>query len=375
MTIAFSWNGLPQYAARLLRAAIERLDEDCAVIGSKPLVPVEGMQEALGHPIRWVDAEKPVSWRALGLEVPRLYFQSGWAYPAFSALGAEVKRRGGQVIGMSDTNWRGDFRQLVLGAAAFRLKYRRQFDAMLVPGRQGERLMRWFGLPADRIRCGMYGADPAIFKPGPDLSSRPPAFLYAGQFVARKDVLGLAQAFLGFAEHHPEWHLHLVGGGAQLDLIPRHPRIHVEDFVQPEALAERFRAARFFVLPSLMEAWGLVVHEAALSGCGLVLSDRIGSADDLCTPLNGVRFRAGDTESSMHALAEAADFGADRLRAAQAESLKLAMQFGPDRFAREVAKLVRDLAPGCHTITAPVKRREQQDVTVNSTEKNSCSTS
>ena len=45
--IAFSWNGLPQYAARLIGKAAQRLGEDCAVIGSRPDVPVEGMEKVL----------------------------------------------------------------------------------------------------------------------------------------------------------------------------------------------------------------------------------------------------------------------------------------------------------------------------------------
>jgi glycosyltransferase involved in cell wall biosynthesis len=350
--IAFSWNGLPQYAARLLRGALESLDENCAVIGSKPSVPVEGMEKALQHPVHWVDADKPVSWRELGLEVPRLYFQSGWAYPAFTALGAEVKGQGGRVIGMSDANWRGDFRQLVLGAAAFRLNYRRHFDAMLVPGEEGRRLMRWFGLPDSRIRCGMYGADPAIFGGGPPLADRPKTFLYVGQFIARKDVLGLSAAFLQFAESHPDWRLHLIGGGAQRDLIPRHPRILVEEFVQPEELAQRFHAARFFVLPSLMEAWGLVVHEAALCGCALLLSGRIGSAGDLCTGVNGLRFRAGDPGELARTLAAAAACDATWLAAAETESRRLAARFGPERFASEAVRLVSDFSNGALRRTA-----------------------
>src|SRR5262249_8002860 len=252
--------------------------EDCVVIGSRPSVPVKGKERALGQPIHWVDADKSHTWSSLGLDVPRIYFQSGWAYPAFSALGAEVKRAGGLVFGMSDANWRGDFRQMVPGPIAFRLRHRHRFDAMLVPGRQGLRLMRWFGLPPDRIRCGMLGADPGLFGAGKPLAERPPTFLFVGRFIALKGVLDLAEAFQRIADRHPAWRLSIIGGGEQRNLIPRHERILVEDFVQPEQLADRFRQTRFLILPSRSEAWGLVVHEAALSGCGLVLSDRIGSA-------------------------------------------------------------------------------------------------
>ena len=78
---------------------------------------------------------------------------------------------------------------------------------------------------------------------------RPKTFLFVGQFIARKDVLGLADAFLEFAKDHTDWCLDLVGGGEQQDSIPFDPRTRVEAFVQPEELAQRFHTARFFVLP------------------------------------------------------------------------------------------------------------------------------
>lgn len=304
------------------------------------MVPVEGMESALRHKIHWVDANRRTTWRALGLDVPEIYFQSGWRYPALSSLGHQVRRNGGHVIGISDANWRGDWRQM-LGYLAFRLHYGRQFDAMLVPGRQGQRLMQWFGMPAEVVRQGMLGADPTLFGGGPALAERSRTFLFVGRFVATKDVLGLARAFISIAERHPNWKLSLIGGGEQIDQIPIHPRITIENFVQPEHLADRFRAARFLVLPSLREPWGVVVHEGALSGCGLVLSDRIGSADDLATMENSVRFRAGDVADLARALDTAAHFDAAQLAAAESASRRLAQQFGPERFASETAQLVK----------------------------------
>ncbi|MEQ1697200.1 MAG: glycosyltransferase family 4 protein [Hyphomicrobiaceae bacterium] len=338
--VAISWNGLPQYAAREIRVAIDRIGRDCIVVGSKPAVPVEGMERVLGCPVHWVAADKPVTWASLGHAVPGIFVQSGWSYPAFSALGAEVKAKGGRVIGLSDANWRGNFRQVVLGPVAFRVRHKSYFDAMIVPGAQGARLMAWFGMPKAKVHTGMYGADPSLFRGGPPLAERPKTFLFVGQFIARKDVLGLARAFVRFSASHPEWSLRICGGGAQKALIPAHPKITVEDFVQPEQLAQRFFEARFFVLPSLVEAWGLVVHEAASAGCGLVLSDAIGSADDLSTTANAVRFKAGNEDDLLRALHDAAAFDSARLAAAEAVSRGLAADFGPERFGREVAGLV-----------------------------------
>jgi glycosyltransferase involved in cell wall biosynthesis len=345
--IALSWHGLQQFSARLFRGALDQLEQlslEAAVIGTSPDVPVKGMEQVLKRKIHWIEASKPARWSDLGLGVPKFFVQSGWSYPALTSLGHEVKRTGGRVIGLSDANWRGDLRQLVVGPIAFRLAKRRHFDAMLVAGCRGARLMRWFGMPPDRVRVGMLGGDPSLFASDDDISLRPKRFLFVGRFVAIKNLHRLSRAFLRFAERHPDWTLHLCGGGVQRQEIPQASRIVIEDFVQPQDLPHRYRQARFFVLPCVREAWGVAVHEAALSGCGLLLSDRVGSADDLCTAANGLRFRAYSESDLEGALEAAARFDAARLRLAGAESRRLAAQFGPARFGREVANLIQSFS-------------------------------
>ena len=338
--VAFSWRGLPFYAACQLSRAITLLGEPCDVVGTPPLVPVEGMEEALDSNICWIDHSIPTSWSEIGLEIPKLFFQSGWGYPAFNSLGSEVSRHGGQVVGMSDANWRGDFRQIVLGALAFRTRLRSKFNAILVPGYQGRRLMRHYGFDDNDIYEGMLGANPDVFVGGLPLSARRKEFLYVGQFIERKNILRLARVFIRFVEQRPGWQLRLCGSGDLRDQIPKHPNIIVQDFLQAEELGVHYRNAQFFVLPSHKEAWGLVVHEAALSGCALLLSDKIGSADDLAGANNALSFVATDDESLLGALHQAAAMDERQLKAADDESRIMARNFGPERFAREVASIV-----------------------------------
>jgi glycosyltransferase involved in cell wall biosynthesis len=344
--VAFSWNGLPQYAARLLREAIGRLPNGASVVGSPPDVPVLGMEDALGQPVHWVDSSKPCSWADLGLETPDIFIQSGWKYPAFNALGREVKARGGYVIGLSDANWRGDFRQIILGPVAFRLFYRRYFDAMIVAGVQGARLMEYFGMAPGRVRDGMLGADPKLFQMGPRLTDRPKEILFVGQFIERKNILGLVRAFTKFERTSPGWSLTLCGSGPQRSDIPDHPAITIKDFVQPEDLSEIFSRARFFILPSLSEAWGLVVHEAASCGCALMLSDKIGSIDDLTHPENAIIFKAGDDDEIFHALIEASSKNSTWLDRVYEKSIYMSSKFGPKYFADQVVDLI-DLNENC----------------------------
>ena len=343
MSIAFSWQGLPQYAARQLRPAIAQLGQPCAVIGTRPAVPIQGMEEALGQPIHWVEGAQVVRWADLGLAVPKVFFQAGWSCPAFNTLGDEVRAAGGKVCLLMDNDWRGDLRQW-FGGLWFRFARKRKFAAVLVPGASGRRLARWYGFPEAAIFEGLYGADPAVFFDGPPLAARPKRILFVGQYIERKDCLGLAAAFVSVADQLPEWELHLYGSGPLQDKIPGHPRIRVHGFVQPTELGGLYRSARIFALPSFSEAWGLVVHEAALSGCQLLLSAAIGSRHDFADQKNAMEFPVGDRAALARGLLQLASAGDDALVRAQAESRVLAATHGPAVFADRVATIVRKLS-------------------------------
>lgn len=338
-SIAFSWNGLPQYAARQLATAIAAIGQECPVVGSRAQVPIQGVEAALGQPVHWVDTDKPVSWAELGLPVPKIYFQSGWAYPAFNSLGEEVRTAGGKVCLLMDNNWRGNFRQ-ILGAPWFRLIQRNKFDAILVPGRAGRRLARWYGLPDSAIFEGMYGADPRLFFNGPPLDERPKRIIFVGQYIERKGCVPLARAFASVAHLLPDWELCMYGSGPLQSAIPPHPQIRVHGFVQPEQLGALYRGARIFALPSRSEAWGLVVHEAALSGCQLLLSKEIGAAPDFATEVNAALFGKDDLAGMSRAMLELAGLDSQGLEKAQAASVAAAASHGPDRFAKSVRAIL-----------------------------------
>ena len=134
-------------------------------------------------------------------------------------------------------------------------------------------------------------------------------------------------------------------GGPLKGHLPAHPRIRVHGFVQPEALGALYRSARIFALPSRREAWGLVVHEAALSGCQLLLSDAIGARWDFASPdLNAVVVPVGDRTALAAALLHLTGDDAAALERAQAASLRRARTHGPAVFADRVSAIVRKLS-------------------------------
>lgn len=343
--IAFLWRHLPDYAARLIRAAIAR-GHQVDVIATRPYVPIEGMERSLGQRVHWIRDTTDTTFEALGLGVPDVVFQGGYHVPAFNRLADVARAAGAGVVLMADNSARPALRQRVVDPLRHRLLFVPRFDGIFVPGLSGRRFARAMGYDPARTVTGFYGADPAVFGDGGPLEARPRQLLFVGQFIARKNVLGLAEAFVRVAERHPGWSLVLCGSGPQQDAIPAHPQIAVRGFLQPDALSDMLRRSRALVLPSLCDHWGLAVHEAALSGCALALSDGIGAADDFACPANAVRFAAGDGDALAGALDEMMGWDEAGWQVARAVSLAVARRFGPERFADGVERLVAVAAAG-----------------------------
>lgn len=314
--ICFAWDGFPQYAARCVGAFVRTSDESVVVVATRPAVPIMGMEGLCNCPIHWISPDGPFNLSTLQLSNRSTLFVSGWFVPTFNRLAADVRAKGGRVIAMLDNNY--DVHGMkawcreALRALRFRILHRRQFDGYFVPGKSARRLLRFWGVPDDRIVEGIYAADGSLFTKGPALKDRPKKIIYVGQLCERKNVRRLVEAFLRVqveCEGEQRWELHLYGSGplkeeiAQTLKDSKTQTIHLHDFLQPEELAEKYRESRIFVLPSVEEHWGLVVHEAALSGCVLLLSNRVGAADDLLEEgVNGLTFDPFDVNDMAETL-------------------------------------------------------------------------
>ena len=340
-SIAVTWVGMPDYTARCIRTLIDEFDGRVEVVATRPNVPIEGMERSLGQPVHWIDGQRRgLSWSDLGLERPDFMLLGGYYLPSFRSLAEEVRKAGGKVVLGTDNNWQGTLKHRFVDPLRHRLLLRHRFDGVMTTGQSGMRYSRAMGYRADRIVPGLYGADPVLFNGGPPLAARPKSFLFVGQLIERKNVLGTALAVSRLAGDHPGWALQICGSGPLRDVLPQHPAIHILDFVQPPQLAELMRGARCLVLPSLEEHWGVVVDEAALSGCALALSRAVGAADDFARDDNAVLFPPGDDIAIERALRQMIAWDDVRWEKAEATSRALGAEFGPHRFSRELRRLV-----------------------------------
>lgn len=343
--ICFAWVGLTKYAARAIGAFVRSTDERVVVLATHSRMPYKNVEECAGCEVRWVTPRVQIDiLKELG-ECPRVMFSSAWWAPEFSDSWSVVREHGGKVVGMIDNNFVPGLRTFINGLR-FRFKYSRYFDGFLVPGNSGVRLLRSYGVPEGRIAKGMYCADSSLFKSTLPLSKRPKKILFTGQLIERKNVLRTCSAFLSAnAQNGNEWTLEICGKGPLLDSIPKSDKIQIRGFVQPEELCSLYQSARCFILPSLEEHWGVVVHEAAISGCYLLLSDRVGASEDFLLESNGRGFNPFSEEEIFAAFNDMMKLSETQLDAAGALSAEIGMKSDQRLFVESITTFVKSPRP------------------------------
>ena len=337
--ICFSWLGFPQYGARCVRAFVRSTNEKVVVIASRPDVPVKGMEEISECDVHWVGLNDCITLKELLGEIPRVLTVPGWKFPLFNRFRDEVRANGGKVISAIDNNYVVSLKEIVKGISV-RLIYEKKYDGFWVPSVSGHKLMRFYGIPEEKIFTGLYSVDNTLFRNGAPLPERDKRLLFVGQFIDRKNVLRLCQAFLKADEIVGQgWKLEMCGCGPLKAALPNNPSIIVHDFVQPEEVAGLYQKARAFIIPSKEDHWPLVMHEAVLSGCLLLTSNRCGDMFDfLDEGINGCSFSPFSTNQMIDAIVRTMQMSDDELLVAQQRSLELGHRISLQTFVDSVKK-------------------------------------
>ena len=329
--VVVGWDGLPAYAANAVRKGLEVVEYPISIIATKPSVPFENIETTLNQKINWIQRDNSLIWSDLNLPIPDIFFVSGWG-GVFENLIQEVHLHGGKIISMTDRTWEFTYRNL-REWLKFKLVYSRRVDAIWVPGKLGVKNAKYYGFKNHNIYTGVYTAITDYYRPGPPLEERPKKFVFVGRYEPVKDINVLVDAFREFRKNHLDWTLETYGCGSLSSKLDKEMGIKKYNFVQPELLAAKLQEARFLILPSVKEPWGLVVHEASCCGCGLILSNKIGSAFDLGSGENMWSFKSGDMEGLVNALCTVANLNTKQLQEVRTTSLRNSDKISPEHWS------------------------------------------
>jgi len=135
-------------------------------------------------------------------------------------------------------------------------------------------------------------------------------FVCPARLVPEKNHKRLIEAFRRFRET-PEgagFRLLLCGTGPEDAAIREQlstskvEGVEMRGFVQMEDMAALYAYATAMVLPSLVEAWGLVVNEALACGTPILVSNRAGSSFDLVNERVGRTFSPEDVDQIVDSM-------------------------------------------------------------------------
>lgn len=132
-------------------------------------------------------------------------------------------------------------------------------------------------------------------------------FLYVGRLVEVKNLKLLINVFNSF----PELNLHIIGFGeleTSLKSIANN-NIHFHGAVENKKLSEYYQKFDVFILPSIIEPWGLVVEEALNNGMPVIVSNRVGCAEEIINDNNGCLFHYDDPDDLRRAIKKMTEIG------------------------------------------------------------------
>jgi glycosyltransferase involved in cell wall biosynthesis len=273
---------------------------------------------------------------------PDVLLVTSWGYGPYVRLARAWRGRALRLMIM-DNPWRSTPKQWA-GVVISRLYLQPAFDVAFLPNERQRVFARKLGFGEDRIWPGVYCCDQPRFEVDrTGWAEEPPAFLYAGRLVALKGVEVLLRAYAAYRRRVEEpWALHIAGTGPLEAVAAGAEGVVLLGFRQPAAMPAVFAGAGCFVLPSLVEPWGIVLHEAAASGLPLLCTTSCGASLDLVRDgYNGFTIPPGSAEALAEAMVRIATMDADRRRAMGRASVSLSRQLTPARWADDLDEKAR----------------------------------
>lgn len=195
----------------------------------------------------------------------------------------------------------------------------------IVPSSGSRDLLLSLGMPADRITLTPYTVDNdwwleqsarvdrLAVRAGWGAKTHDLVILFSAKLQPWKRPLDLLHAFA--KANLPNALLMFAGEGPlrpQLEseavALGLAPRVRFLGFVNQSHMPSIYTASDLMVLPSAYDAFGVVVNEAMLCSCPVVVSDRVGAGRDLVAPIcDDFIFPCGDIDALAGILGRACD--------------------------------------------------------------------
>ena len=297
---------------------------------------------------------------------PRLLILAGYSEAPMRKAAQWARKNGCGVILLSEsTSW--DHRRRWWFEIIKRWWVRRYVQAAVVGGQPHRSYMAALGVDERRIwdrynvvDNDFFASASAELRAGDAQHLReeailpPDYFLYVGRFAPEKNLPFLLRAYARYRLTFPDgWRLVMVGDGPLREEL--HQIAQAEGltdviwagFKQSTELPLYYAFASCFILPSVLEPWGLVVNEAMASGLPVLASRRCGCATDLVVDAkNGFTFDPGSVEGLADLMNVMSSIPEEARAAMGRASTEIISRWSPALFAVQVASAAKAVLAG-----------------------------
>lgn len=262
-----------------------------------------------------------------------------WEY---NKIGVYYKRKHIPVVSGNDTQWKSGKQWVNVLTSFFR--HKRYFSHMQVAGIRQFEYAKKLGFANRQIIWPMYSADINVFEQLPLTLKRfadSTDYLFVGRFNKVKGINYLVDAWksldMGIAK------LHLVGNGPLLVNIQLPDSIVLHSFSNQNYLIELAMKCKAFILPSIEEPWGVVIHEFSAAGMPLITTDVCGaSAHFLINNANGYLVKPGCSKSLADRIMKIQNTSSEKLLQMGTISRKLSRSINPQHVAQALLSVVNE---------------------------------
>jgi len=203
------------------------------------------------------------------------------------------------------------------------------------------------GVPPDKIRSLILGAEIPAGLPAWQPQGGPPRFVFAGMLSRRKSIDLILAAFQQLRAEGLAYALEVVGGAAEPELLAAvlaTPGVRHRPGVPQQELFAILAQADCLLLPSRFDSFGMVVAEAMACGTPAVVSTRTG-ARAMIETFPGSGWIVEPEVESLRALLARLIRNPEELHAARAKAIRSGEAFSWASYRFRVGRLLEDFLP------------------------------
>ncbi len=267
-----------------------------------------------------------------------LILMTSWNYRKYRRV-AGLNRRSCRIMTM-DNQFLGTKKQKAFLASKVGPRYIRFLANFVFAGgvRQSAYAAQ-IGFQSEQILTGAFSFDDRIFRSEKSRNQKH-QFCFVGRKVSVKGLDVLLNAYQDYQtlcekKGIQPWDLVIAGPGRISRLVPK--GVQELDYLSPSEVAALMSTSCCFVLPSTYEPFGVVLTEAAASGCLLIASSAVGAADDLVREnVNGFTYPQNSIKGLSISLLRISQFSAREIENGRKESINRAQKLAPKVWADKV---------------------------------------